>query len=466
VYRHDILLKSGVVVDSLNNMDGVMDVAIGDGKITEVAQEIEPASAREVFDMRGLWVIPGIIDTHAHAEGEHAHKMLALAGVTTVLDMAGPIDRLLDSAREYGAGLNIACLNAILPGRTAKGDDPSGQELRELLQQSLGKGAIGLKILGGHFPLTPEASRRAIEIANEHKAYIAFHAGSTRYGSNLEGFMEAVELAGNYSLHITHVNSYCRGMVRPYMNETEEVIAVLREKPNLRSESYLSPINAVPARCVNGVPASEIAKKCLVNCGLPATEEGMRQAIMVGSAQLNMEKGGDVILISGGEDAVSYWQDKGTDTVVSFNANPPEPRLRLAVAKRPEGRFVVDAISTDGGVIPRNVIVTEGLSLVKLKALTMKEFVLKTSYTPARMLGLQNKGHFSVNADADITVVDRERQKPVMTIIGGRINMYKGYVCGRSSRIVTTEAGLNYVQQKGLAATCIDIEQSAFYWGL
>ena len=58
----------------------------------------------------------------------------------------------------------------------------------------------------------------------------------------------------------------------------------------------------------------------------------------------------------------------------------------LAQAKRPDGTFVVDAISTDGGCIPRNVTLSVGLSLVKFGALTLSEFVVKTSVNPARHL--------------------------------------------------------------------------------
>ena len=47
---------------------------------------------------------------------------------------------------------------------------------------------------------------------------------------------------------------------------------------------------------------------------------------------------------------------------------------------------MVDCISTDGGGIPRNVIVEMGLAMVKLQALSMEEFVIKTSVNPAKIL--------------------------------------------------------------------------------
>lgn len=172
------------------------------------------------------------------------------------------------------------------------------------------------------------------------------------------------------------------------------------------------------------------------------------------------------MVLASGDRAVAYWRERDTDTTVSFKVNPPEPRIRLAAAKRPNGQFVVDCISTDGGGIPRNVIVSMGLALVKLQALTMKEFVQKTSYNPARILGLTNKGHFQIGADADISVLDLESQKPVMSTVNGKVIMINGYVCGQSSQVITTEAGASYIRAKGLTPCVVDIGQSAFYQGL
>lgn len=465
-YRYDILLKNGTVVDYATDREEVADVAIKDGKIAEIAPDIAPTLAQEVIELRGYHVVPGIVDLHTHISawigGKFGHKMLAKAGVTTTLDMAGPVDSVLDLARDYGVGLNVATIEYVRPEYTVKDTNPSTAELQDLLDRSLKKGAIGLKLLGGHYPLTPDATARAIEVANQNKAYIAFHCGTLNKGSNIEGFLEAIELAQGQALHIAHINSYTRGVIRPWMQEAEEAIAALIANPNIRCESYLSPLNGTSARCAQGAPESLQTRKCLEAGGFAPTEQGLEEAILAGWAQINMEAGGEVVLATGPE-AAAYWRQKETDTTVSFNVNPPEPRLRLATAKRPDGRFVVDAISTDGGGIPRNVIVEMGLSLVKLQALTLKEFVQKTSYNPARILGLMNKGHFRPGADADITVLDLTRQQAFMTIVNGKVIMVNGYVCGQGSTVITTAAGADYVQAKGLQPRVVDLAQSAFY---
>ncbi len=464
--RYDLLLKNGTVVDPASAREGLLDLAVADGKIAAVAPDLDPTQAGEVFDVAGQYVLPGFVDLHVHASawlgGKPSHKMLAAAGVTTALDMSGPLDSVLAIAKDHGAGLNLATITYVRPGHTVRDEDPSAGELESLLAQVLAAGSLGFKLLGGHYPLTPAATARAIATANRHKAYIAFHAGSKRHGSNIDGFLEAVALAEGNSLHLAHINSYCRGLKRDYMAETEEAIAALVANPRIRSESYLSPINGTSAKCSDGLPESLVTRRCLQTGGFAATEAGMEEAILAGWARINVEAGGQMVLGVGPE-AAAFWRSRGTDTTVGFSVNPPEPRLRLATAKRPDGSFVVDAISTDGGGIPRNVIAAMGLSLVKLQALTLAEFVRKTSYNPAQILGLVNKGHFRAGADADITVVDLERQQPVMAIANGRVAMHRGYVCGRGCTLITTAAGAAAVKKAGLAPLVVDLARGSFY---
>jgi dihydroorotase len=62
----DLLIRGGHVIDPRNGIDSVMDVAIAGGKIAAVEPGIAPPRARQVADARGLYVIPGLIDLHAH----------------------------------------------------------------------------------------------------------------------------------------------------------------------------------------------------------------------------------------------------------------------------------------------------------------------------------------------------------------------------------------------------------------
>lgn len=463
-----MLLRNAHVVDPAQGLDGLFDVAIANGKISEIGIGLSGAAADDIFDLAGYHLVPGIVDLHVHVSewlgGRYGHKMLAEAGVTTALDMSGPMSGVLAMASRHGAGLNIASIEYVRPGETVASTDPSRQELARLLDKSLASGSLGLKLLGGHYPLTPQATAEAIRLVNEKQAYVAFHAGSTETGSHIVGMLEAVRLADGGSMHLAHANSYCRGAVRDHMVETEEAIAALLANPRIVSESYLGLINGTSAQCVDGLPASKVTERCLLLGGFTPDEAGMEAAILAGWAQINMEASGHVELRVGTE-ARDYWRALDTNAPVSFAVNPPEPRIRLAAARRTDGDFVVDAISTDGGGIPRNVILGMGLSLVKLQVLSLSDFVKKITFNPAQILGLKNKGHLSPGADADITVFDYEAQQPVMTVVNGNLSMYHGLVVGTGSSIITTEQGVNAVNQVGLTPIVVNLAESTLYRG-
>ena len=97
--RYDLLLQGGHVIDAKNNISGVRDVAIRDGKIAAVADHIESAQAFKVVIVRGLYVTPGLVDIHVHVyagtgeSGSYAGDnslypdgFMLRAGVTTVAD--------------------------------------------------------------------------------------------------------------------------------------------------------------------------------------------------------------------------------------------------------------------------------------------------------------------------------------------------------------------------------------------
>ena len=98
-----LVIKGGHVIDPKHGRDGVMDVAIEDGKIAEVAASIDAARGRRVVDASGLYVVPGLIDLHAHVfhgtepDAYLSNGLVAVApdshsfrsGQTTLVDVGG-----------------------------------------------------------------------------------------------------------------------------------------------------------------------------------------------------------------------------------------------------------------------------------------------------------------------------------------------------------------------------------------
>jgi dihydroorotase len=63
---YDLLLKGGHVIDARNNLSAVRDVAIKDKKIAAVAVNIPASQATRTVDVTGLYVTPGLVDIHVH----------------------------------------------------------------------------------------------------------------------------------------------------------------------------------------------------------------------------------------------------------------------------------------------------------------------------------------------------------------------------------------------------------------
>lgn len=100
---YDMLLKGGHVIDPKNDIDSPMDVAIKDGVIARVAENISLSDAERVVDANGLFVTPGLIDIHSHHfHGTEPNRYLSNSftalppdgftfrvGLTTVVDVGG-----------------------------------------------------------------------------------------------------------------------------------------------------------------------------------------------------------------------------------------------------------------------------------------------------------------------------------------------------------------------------------------
>lgn len=449
----DRIIRGARVVDPKNGLDAVADIAIENGRIAAVGPELA-GEARETRDAAGLVAMPGLVDPHLHLGtvfgSPYGQRMAALAGVTTCLDMAGPFADILATTPTAGAGINVAALEGFSPEAEFGTLSPTRAQIRDWLERTVAAGSIGVKLMGGHWPLPLETCRIVLETANEMGVYCAWHAGTTTAGSNIEGMREAVKAAEGLKLHLAHINAYCRGRVNPVAREVEEAVELLIANPNIWSEGYVSPMNGTILECdAEGVVIDHVTRTCLKTFGLETTADGIREAIRRGVLFVVRDTGVVSELI-GGAEALAVWEAAGTKTAGSFPVNPALSRLMVAQAKRPDGTFAVDAISTDGGCIPRNVQLSVGLSLVKFGALTLNEFVQKTSLNPARHLRLFDRGHLTPGAAvADITLFNFEEQVARETIVAGRTVMHDGVLTGSGAQFVTTAAGAPALSELG-----------------
>ena len=181
----DLVLAGGRVLDERNGVDGVMDVAVRDGRIAAVGENLA-AGARRVEDVSGSIVAPGLIDIHTHVY----HKATSLSvdpgfiarrsAVTTMVDAgsagAGNYDGFRDYVMAHSPYRIFAFLNISFPGIFGfdKGLFIGEATLREMLPvdrcaakvEANRDRIVGVKVrIGG--PVTGELGLGALELALE-----------------------------------------------------------------------------------------------------------------------------------------------------------------------------------------------------------------------------------------------------------------------------------------------------------
>ncbi|MEW6624644.1 MAG: amidohydrolase family protein [Bacillota bacterium] len=466
--KYDLLIKGGHVVCPKNRFDGIMDVGIRSGQVVEVSCDLDPSVSSKTINCKGLLVMPGIVDSHAHLIRSKVcgtgFRMVVKAGVTTVIDFEGPVDAINREIAPHGYGLNVGVLEGIRPRYGFSGESAPHQEVVQKINNSMKMGALGVKLLGGHYPLSPETTGDVIETAAQELAYVAFHAGTTDTGSNILGLEEAVILSGGNPLHIAHINAYCRGQIDGPLRELARAMEILQKAEHIVSESHLAPFNGCNGYIgKDDVPESHVTRNCLRAMGYPVNRMGLKQAFKDGVAAVYAQVGDEMRLLYR-QEAYDRWIKNETRVGVSFPVNLRVSALVCATEKVKGGnRFVVDAISSDGGAIPRNFILTHGMALVKFGALSLPELVLKACYSPAQMFGLTSKGHLSPGADADLALVDFNTGAALYTIISGKLVFAEGVLNNTPGCLLTTDRGAGYLKSQGIPYRIVDLKKSAFF---
>jgi hypothetical protein len=84
------------------------------------------------------------------------------------VDLGGKMERIVAGIREHGAGANVAGIGMLKPGVTLPDDDPSPATVRSVLDAVLKSGQSGLKMWGGYYSFSMDATADIIAACNEH----------------------------------------------------------------------------------------------------------------------------------------------------------------------------------------------------------------------------------------------------------------------------------------------------------
>jgi N-acyl-D-amino-acid deacylase len=192
----DLIISRGRIADGTGNPWFEADLAVKDGRIVEIGK-LDPKRAARAIDAKGLIVAPGFIDVHTHIESNifelpQAENFLRM-GVTSVVtgNCGGSALNLGDwfsRLEQKGVSLNIASLIGHNAVRRAgmKGDfdrPPTPEELqkmRELVDQAMRDGAVGLSTGLEYIPGTYAKTDEIVELAKVAAKYGGVYASHMR----------------------------------------------------------------------------------------------------------------------------------------------------------------------------------------------------------------------------------------------------------------------------------------------
>ena len=92
--KYDLLIKNVRVVRPHGNEVFTFDIAVQGGKFKKIASQIDPKTAKQVYDGKGRLAFPGVVDAHMHAgiyaplaeDAVSESRAAAQGGVTTMLN--------------------------------------------------------------------------------------------------------------------------------------------------------------------------------------------------------------------------------------------------------------------------------------------------------------------------------------------------------------------------------------------
>ena len=386
------VIRGGRVIDpgNENELDQVMDVAIQDGCITELGEDLAVGNETVILDAAGLIVAPGLIDMHVHLrepgnEDEETISSGAAAavqgGFTTVVAMPNtepPVDNEASAAFVLLQAQKAGQANVFPAGAITMGLE--GKRLSEMGQLARA-GAVGFSD-ANHTVVDSAVLRSAFEYAKMLDRPIMTHpedAFLCRDGVMNEGGV-SVELG------------------LPAIPEAAEEICVWRDvrlAEMTSSRLHVQQISTAGAveiiRRAKARGANVTAEVCTHHLFLTEQEVRSFDANVKVSPPLRTQADCDALL--------DGLLDGAIDAITDGHAPHAPAKKALEFLYAPPGIIGLET--------------TLGLCLTKLVhtgRMTLNQLIRLMSTNPARILGLAPRGSLQIGAPADITIIDPDRE--------------------------------------------------------
>jgi dihydroorotase len=377
-------ILNGRLIDPSGRIDGAYDLLIEGGRISAVAPRGDGARQGERIDASGKWVVPGLLEMHCHLREpgfEYKESILtgtraaAAGGFTSVACMAntnpvndGPAitEFILGKARKEGV-VNVFPIGAATKGL-------AGESLAEIGEMKKA-GIVGVSDDGKPI-MDSGVSRRVFEYARMFHLVVISHC-------------EDLNLVGRGVMH--------EGFVSTRLGLTG--IPEVAEEVMVARELLLSAMTGARLHIAHVSTAGSIRML------RDAKDRGIDVTVEAAPHHLSLT-----------DEAVSTY-DPNAKMAPPLRSEADVRELREALING-----TIDAVATDhaphspvekdvefdkapNGIIGLETALPLILKLVHEGGLPVDTAVHRLTVGPARILRL-DKGHLSVGADADVTIID------------------------------------------------------------
>lgn len=450
--KWDHVILNGEIVSGSTRYKG--NIYIKDEKIAAITKEVLDGEAKEVTDATGLYVLPGLIDTHVHSRDGgatykedfiHSTRAAAAGGITTIFEMpntnptvnnqtnfAKQLDNLQAKAH-VNFGMWGICLG-----------DLNNEDLLDLSNL----GVIGFKYFWGYgvreadYQLIynySEGEEGVIPPCDDGEVFRIFEAVA-KTGQTLAIHAENSEL----------MNRLTKDSDRAKATSYEDF---LQTRPNLAEELTIQTAISMAREAGTKLHILHVSTKAGVEriraaqrAGIHVTAETCPHYLFLTNEDYD-EIGPQMKiypLVKYQEDQDAIWEGIH-DGTISFVCSDHAPHTQ----EEKDG----DLWSIPAGMCGVETIAPLLLNAVSEGKLTLEKVVELLSEKPAQKYDVYpNKGIIQVGADADITLVDMNKQGkierdklhskgkvtaydgfsitgwPVQTIVNGTTVMEKGLV--------------------------------------
>ncbi len=384
-----LLIKNAIIVNADKMHSKPQDILLEKGKIAKIAASI-PEGSHKIVDAKNKLVFPGLIDLHVHlrqpgredketvetgtrsaAKGGFT-SIFCMPNTTPVIDNAMIVEAIINEAKRVGL-VNVYPVGAITRGQM-------GKELTDMAELK----AAGCKALSddGKCVENSQVMRLALEYSKMIELLLIQHCQDhtlTAGGVMNEGYHSMIlGLKGDPGIAETVI-----------VARDIELAHYLKTKVHLAHMSLKRSVELIRFAKSQGIQVT--AEACPHHFTL--TDEAVKGFDTSTKVNPPLRSPEDVAAIREG------LKDGTIDCIVTDHAPHTKEDKETGFDNAPFGMI---GLETSVGLT-----MTE---LVHKKVLTLEQMADRMSAAPARVGGLATKGKIAEGLDADITIIDPDRE--------------------------------------------------------